>query len=641
MINELRSILQQYWGHRQFRPLQEDIIRSVLEGNDTLALLPTGGGKSVCFQVPALARKGICIVVSPLIALMKDQVRNLSSKGIKAIAITSGMDKREIDIALDNCIYGEVKFLYVSPERLQTVLFIERVKKMKVNLIAVDEAHCISQWGYDFRPPYLRIADLRKIIPDIPVLALTATATLQVVDDIREKLEFKNDRVFRMSFGRKNLSYMVRKSEDKGSALLRICSQIKGSGIIYVRNRKRTQDTAAFLNANGVSADYYHAGLDPRLREDKQQKWISDQVRIICATNAFGMGIDKPDVRFVIHLDLPDSPEAYFQEAGRGGRDELQSWAILLYEEADLFALEESVKQSFPDPEAVKRTYVALSNFFQVAVGAGLEESYEFDLNEFCHRFNLIPSVVYNSMKLLELAGYIQLSEAFSQPSRVKMLMTQSDLYNFQISNRNFDGFIKMLLRSYSGLFDAFVRINEKEIAERSKKPLDVIVKYLQKLDELKVLVYVPRSDKPRVTYTQPRIAERDFFLTPQVYLDRKRMAFERMETMLRYVQDTSHCRSRFLLEYFGEKEEYRCGICDHCLKENKLAVSNIEMEQVTGEIQDLLKVQPLGMKTLREKLAHHSDEKVRKIIRWLLDNDRLKMDASNLVHWQDDESLN
>lgn len=634
MITELRSILQQYWGHRQFRPNQEEIIRSAMEGHDTLALLPTGGGKSVCFQVPAMAKKGICIVVSPLIALMKDQVRNLNQKGIKSLAIVSGMDKREIDITLDNCVYGDVKFLYVSPERLQTTIFKERVKKMHVNFIAVDEAHCISQWGYDFRPPYLQIAELRELLPHVPVIALTATATPEVIEDIQLRLNFKNGKVFKSSFARKNLAYLVRKEEDKHARLIKLFHQIPGTGIVYVRNRKRTMEFASFLQKNGIKADYYHAGLEGKIREEKQKNWIDGKTRVICSTNAFGMGIDKPDVRLVVHLDLPDSPEAYFQEAGRGGRDGEKAWSIILYDDADLFALEESVKQSFPDPEIIKRSYVALCNYYQLAVGSGLDESYEFDLSEFSERFGLIPNQVFHSLKLLELGGFIQLSDAFSQPSHIRMLMNAGDLYNFQISNKSFDGFIKLLLRSYSGLFDGAVKINEKQIAERSNKTEEVIVRYLQKLDELKVLVYVPRTDKPRINFTRERVQEKDFVLTPEVYLNRKKTAFQRMETMLNYVQNTSECRSTILLRYFGEDPEYRCGICDHCLRENKIHISNIEMNSISEEIKKILGGGPLGMKALRDQLTHHNENKVKTIIRWLLDNDNLKINEHNQVFW-------
>ncbi|HRE98367.1 MAG TPA: ATP-dependent DNA helicase RecQ [Flavobacteriales bacterium] len=635
MVNELRSILQRYWGHAEFRDLQEDIIRSVLEGHDTLALLPTGGGKSVCFQVPALARKGMCLVVSPLIALMRDQVRNLNARGIKAIAITSAMEYREIDIALDNCIYGEVKFLYVSPERLQTALFQERLKRMSINLIAVDEAHCISQWGYDFRPPYLRIAEIRQFLPDVPVMALTATATPEVVEDIQEKLAFHRGKVFRSSFARKNLGYIVRNEENKGDRMLRICNQIQGTGIIYVRNRKRTQETALFLQKNGISADFYHAGLEPAQREQKQNDWISGKTRVICSTNAFGMGIDKPDVRFVIHLDLPDSPEAYFQEAGRGGRDGQMSWAIMLYDEADVFALEESVRQSFPDMDTVRRTYIALHNYYQIAIGAGLEKTAEFDLNEFCHRFNLIPTVAHNAMRLLEIGEFIELSEAYSNPARIRMLMDQAHIYDFQIRNKNFDAFIKLLLRSYSGLFDDFVRINEKEIAKRTGMEYEQVVRMLKKLDELKVIVYVPRSDKPRITFLQNRMSERDFSLPPVVYEQRKRVAMDRMHTMTDYVRNKKSCRSTLLLKYFGEDPETRCGLCDHCQRENKVGLSNIEMESITVEIKEVVSDGAIDIRKLREKLGHHSEEKIKKVIRWLLDNDQLKMDEENRLEWK------
>jgi ATP-dependent DNA helicase RecQ len=635
-MHDIHQILQRYWGHLEFRPLQEEIIRSVLNGHDTLALLPTGGGKSVCFQVPALAKDGICIVISPLIALMKDQVQNLRSKGIAAVCIVSGMDKREIDIALDNCVYGEVRFLYVSPERLQTKLFQERVKKMKVSLIAVDEAHCISQWGYDFRPPYLQIAEIRQMLPGVPVIALTATATPEVVEDIQEKLAFKNGNVFRKSFERKNLAYHVRKEEDKYSRLLRICHRISGTGVVYVRNRKKTQEVAFFLQKQGITAGYYHAGMDASLREKAQADWIEDRLRIIVATNAFGMGIDKPEVRFVVHLDLPDSPEAYFQEAGRGGRDEKKAWAIVLYNDSDIFALEESVHQSFPDPDVIKRTYLALANYYQLAVGSGLDTTHNFELTEFCTRFNLVPSVTWNSLKILELAGYISLSESLHTPSRIKFLLNQSDLYNFQVSNRTIDPLIKLLLRSYSGLFDSFVKISERDIAKRAGKDTSVVVRFLKKLDELKVIAYLPKNDHPKITFISERVSDQNFYLSPEVFSNRKKAALIRLAAMKEYITQTHKCRSKMLLSYFGEKDTFRCGVCDHCLAENKLSVSNIDIDVFSKEIRQIVSSGTSDLKKLMEKLLHHDEKKVKTVVRWLLDNDQLEIGRDGYLVWKE-----
>ncbi|MFZ5554185.1 MAG: RecQ family ATP-dependent DNA helicase [Bacteroidota bacterium] len=634
MQSKIHQLLLQYWGHRQFRPLQEDIIASIFSGKDTLALLPTGGGKSICFQVPALAMEGICIVVSPLIALMKDQVQNLNNRGINAVCVVSGMARKEIDITLDNCVYGKVKFLYVSPERLATDMFRERVKKMKVNIIAVDEAHCISQWGYDFRPHYLRISELRELLPAVPVIALTATATPEVVKDIQEKLKFKTENVFRKSFERKNIAYVVQYEENKNERLLKIATKLKGSGIVYVRNRKKTQQTAEFLQKNSFSAGFYHAGLDHLQRDKIQKDWVDGKIKVICATNAFGMGIDKPDVRFVVHLDLPESPEAYFQEAGRAGRDERKAYAVVLYNAEDLSALEEQHTLSFPDAETVKRTYLALGNYYQLAVGSGQDESYDFNMTEFCQRFNLQPAVTFHCMRLMETAGFIMLSESFHSPSRVKIEMPAADLYNFQIANPSWDGFIKLLLRSYSGMFEALMKINESDLAKRVQVNAEVIKKYLVKLSELNVITYIPQSDQPKLTFLMPRISDRDFYLSPEVYNDRKKAAAKRVGAMKHYVSETHRCRSLMLLEYFGEKNEYRCGICDYCIKQNKLELSNIQVEVISQEIQKITEARATDLKDLIFQLLHHDEEKVKKVIRWLLDNDELVFTGDNKLKW-------
>lgn len=634
MQPKIQQILLQYWGHSRFRPLQEEIINSVLEKKDTLALLPTGGGKSICFQVPAIAMEGICIVISPLIALMKDQVQNLNNKGIKAVCVVSGMQKKEIDITLDNCVYGNTKFLYVSPERLATDMFKQRVKKMKVSLIAVDEAHCISQWGYDFRPHYLRISELRELIPSVPIIALTATATNEVIKDIQDKLKFGRENVFKKSFERKNIAYVVQYEENKHERLLKIATKLKGSGIVYVRNRKKTQQMAEYLQRNNFSAGFYHAGLEHLQREKVQNDWINGKTRIICATNAFGMGIDKPDVRFVVHLDLPESPEAYFQEAGRGGRDEKKAYAVVLYNAEDISALEQQFDLSFPEAEIIKRTYLALGNYLQLAVGSGLDESYEFNMAEFCQRFSLVPSVTFHAIRLLEMAGFILLSEAFHSPSRVKIEMNAQELYDFQIVNPEYDGFIKLLLRSYSGLFEALMKINETDIAKRAGIDEQLTKKYLIKLDELEVITYVPKTDQPRITFLQARISDRDFYLSPEVYKNRKSAAEIRMQAMKKYVSESHRCRSLLLLEYFDEKHEYRCGICDYCIKQNKLELSNIQVEVISGEIKKLTENNETELKDLIFNLLHHDEEKVKKVIRWLLDNDELIYTNENKLKW-------
>lgn len=464
---DILGILRKYWGYGAFRPLQENIIQSVLAGRDTLALMPTGGGKSICFQVPALAQDGICIVVTPLIALMKDQVENLKERGITAVAIYSGMRKREVDIALDNCIYGPVKFLYLSPERLTSEMVRERIRHMRVNLFAIDEAHCISQWGYDFRPPYLQLSDLRELHPDVPYLALTATATPDVVTDIQEKLGFRNGVVLKKSFYRENLAYMVLHEEDKQRRMLRIIRKLGGSGIVYVRNRRETQETARFLVNEGISADFYHAGLPSEERTAKQDNWKAGHTRVIVATNAFGMGIDKADVRFVIHLEPPDSLEAYYQEAGRAGRDGKKAHAVLLYQDADLTQLKKNFQDSFPSVASIRKVYQYLGNYFQLAYGAGENLTLDFDIGEFCQRYQLETIPVLNALKFLERDGWVLLTESVYLPSRIKFEVPPDELYKFQVENQQLDGFIKMILRAYGGAFDHYIPIREQELSRK------------------------------------------------------------------------------------------------------------------------------------------------------------------------------
>lgn len=628
------QVLTRYWGYTEFRPLQEEIILSVLDGKDTLALLPTGGGKSICFQVPAMAQEGLCLVVSPLIALMKDQVQNLQERGIAAAAIVSGMHRREIDIALDNAAYGKTKFLYVSPERLTSPLFRERVQKMKVNLIAVDEAHCISQWGYDFRPPYLRIAELRELVgKDIPVMALTATATPEVVDDIQEKLTFREKNVFQKSFERTNLAYVVLHEEDKYGRLLKMARNLKGSGVVYARNRRKTKEIAHYLNHQGISADFYHAGLDPKERDLKQYNWIKNRVQVMVATNAFGMGIDKPDVRFVVHMDLPDTLEAYFQEAGRAGRDEKKAFATLLTVKADRDELRARVEASFPDPVDIRTVYQCLANHFQLAIGAGLEAEYEFDLAEFSRKYALEPVLVFNALKILQMDGYLEFSEALNTPSMLQMTIAQQDLYAFQIAHRKLDGIIKLLLRSYSGLFEGFVKIDEDEMARRAGQPLDTIVQYLMVLHDHDVVEYLPRSKKPRITYTQERVDSNQISISKEVYHDRKENALKRLESVLHYVESTTKCRSQILLEYFGEKDPPRCGICDVCLERNKLELSNLEFEHVSEQVKAVLDEEHRTLTALVQAVDARED-KVIKVIQWLNEHGKLKLDIEGKYYW-------
>jgi ATP-dependent DNA helicase RecQ len=497
------SILKRYWNHDQFRPLQAEIVASVLKGHDTLALLPTGGGKSVCFQVPAIVLNGLCIVITPLIALMKDQVEQLKRKEIVAVAIHSGLSRKEIDILLDNCIYGPVKFLYVSPERLQTEIFIERVKKMNVALIAIDEAHCISQWGYDFRPPYLKIADLRDLKPEAPVIALTASATAIVQADIMDRLKFRKDyQQFHKSFARDNLSFVVRKTESKEKQLLNILGKVKGSAILYVRSRKATQDIAAWLIKRNISASFYHAGLDFEDRSKRQDEWIQNKTRVMVATNAFGMGIDKPDVRVVIHLDLPENLEAYYQEAGRAGRDGRRAYAVILFQESDLINLKQKTEQAHPEPETIRNIYQGLANYFQLAEGSAEGQSYDFDLNEFAERFHFHVSEAYSGLKKLEEEGFIQFNESYYNPSHLHLLLDKAKLYEFQIANARFDPVIKMLLRLYGGeMVSGFVKINESYVARALNLRTEEMISILKFLNDSNVVAYEPRKDKPQITF--------------------------------------------------------------------------------------------------------------------------------------------
>ena len=631
----IQQILLKYWGHSQFRPLQEDIIISVLAGNDTLALMPTGGGKSICFQIPALSKEGICIVISPLIALMKDQVENLKAKGIKAMAITSGMSRKEIDIAFDNCVYGNYKFLYLSPERLESELARVRIKKMKVNLIAVDEAHCISQWGYDFRPSYLKIAELRELLPKVPFLAVTATATPEVAKDIQKQLLFKKENLLRKSFERKNLAYIVIKEDDKMKRLLKIATKIKGTGIVYVRNRKRTQEIAGFLKRNKISADYYHAGLEHTARNERQEAWIKNKTRIIVCTNAFGMGIDKPDVRFVAHLDLPECLEAYFQEAGRAGRDEKKSYAALLYGETDKIEMADNLKMSFPGISDIRKTYQALANFFQVPIGTGQSNAFDFDINDFCSKYNFHPLTAFNSIKFLEKEGYVDLSDAFYMPSRIHVLFNKEQLYKFQVEHTAYDEFIKLLLRSYSGVFDSYIKISEQEIGKRAGKSQEAIVASLKELQKLEVLSYMPQSNMPQVTFLKERIDAKNIVISKENLQKRKEKAEERMTSMVHYAESKTKCRSQLLLSYFGETDSYRCGVCDFCLERNKLELSNLEFETVSKQVKNSLLKKPLPLKELVDLVENSKEDKTIKVIQWLVDREKIIYDKGNKLLWK------
>ena len=628
----IHEILEKHWGYKSFRPMQEEIINSILEGKDTLALLPTGGGKSICFQVPALAKEGICIVVSPLIALMKDQVDSLVNKGIRAIAITPAMHKREIDIALDNCVHGPIKFLYLSPERLESEIVRVRLQKMNVNLVAIDESHCISQWGYDFRPSYLKIETLRDLLPGIPVLALTATATTKVVKDIQEKLRFKKPNVLQKSFERKNLSYVVIQEEDKLTRLVKIAHNLKGVGIVYVRNRKKTQDIANYLRSNNIAADFYHAGLDAKTRDLKQSAWMQNKTRVIVCTNAFGMGIDKPDVRFVVHIDLPDSLEAYFQEAGRAGRDEQSAYSILLYNKGDKIELERNVVTSFPNIEEIKQTYQALANFYQIPTGSGLGAIFNFDIVTFCDTYKLQALTVFNSLKFLEKEGYISTSDALHQPSRIKFELNREELYKFQVTSPTFDIFIKLLLRSHSGLFDSFVKINEFDLAKKMNSTRDEIVNKINYLQQNKLLSYAPQTELPQLTFEQERIDVKNLTIAKENLVLLKQNAVERMEAILHYAGSNHKCRSQILLAYFGETNTYRCNQCDVCLEENKRTLHTDEFESISRQIKELLAVHPMPLVNLVNSVTEGNEDKRIRTIQWLIDNNQLKYNNENML---------
>jgi ATP-dependent DNA helicase RecQ len=627
---DFSKILFQYWGYRTFRTLQEEVVQAAYEGRDTLALMPTGGGKSVCFQVPALAKEGICLVVTPLIALMKDQVENLHKKEIKAQAIYSGMTSREIKIALDACLYGECKFLYLSPERLGTDVFRALVQHMNVNLIAIDESHCISQWGYDFRPSYLKIAELRDIVPNAPVLALTATATPEVAQDIMERLRFREKNLLKKSFERKNLVYVVRQTEDKRKELLKIAAAVPGTAVVYVRTRGATAEVATFLRENGFSADSYHGGMGNEERSSKQDQWKSGATHIMVATNAFGMGIDKADVRWVAHMELPDSLEAYYQEAGRAGRDEKKAYAVLLYNNMDKVSMDKRYAVAFPPIEEIRRVYHALGSYLQIPTGTGRDTVHDFNMRDFCTAYKIHSLTAYSALQFLQRDGYIELTDEINNPSRIMFVVDRDELYKVQVANPSLDLVIKALLRAYSGLFSQYSPIDEAYIAHAINLTPNDVYTAIRKLEQMKILSYIPRKKTPLIIYTENRLDDKNLRITKENYADRKARYVRRTEHMLTYASSSAKCRSQQLLAYFGETDSYRCGQCDVCLERNELDMSKYEFDELLAHIKKQLSEQPLSFENLIDTFPKKA-EKMLKVVRWLLDNGKIKEKAGGL----------
>lgn len=614
-----KEILKQYWNYDNFRGIQEEIIESIGKGHDTLGLMPTGGGKSITFQVPALAQPGLCLVITPLIALMKDQVRNLRDRGIKALAVYSGMTREEIVVALENCIFGDYKFLYISPERLDTDIFRAKLRNMKINMITVDESHCISQWGYDFRPAYLKISEIRELLPTVPVLALTATATPEVVKDIQTKLGFREDsRIFRMSFERKNLAYIVRNTESKQEELLHILNSVSGSAIVYTRNRKRTREVAELLVNNEITATFYHAGLNNDVKDQRQRSWLSGESRVMVATNAFGMGIDKPDVRLVIHVDLPDSPEAYFQEAGRAGRDGQKAYAVLLYAKSDKATLSKRITDTFPDKEYIRKVYEDVNYYFQMAMGDGLGCTFAFNLDEFCRNFKHFPVQADNALKILTRAGYLEYTDEQDNASRILFTIHRDELYKLRETDPETEKLINVILRSYTGLFTDYAYINEDSLAIRSGLTRQRIYEILLMLTRRHILHYIPRKKTPYIIYTRERQEAGRLAITRDIYEERKESYITRIKAMTEYATAEDKCRSRMLLRYFGEKNEHNCGLCDVCLSKHHSGMKLGEFQEMENQIREQLETSPLSAATLLNRI-NGEREKAERVLSYLL----------------------
>ena len=618
-------ILKQYWGYDRFRGIQEDIIDSISKNKDTLGLMPTGGGKSITFQVPALAKEGMCLVITPLIALMKDQVQNLKKRGIKALAIYSGMSRQDIIITLENCIFGNYKFLYISPERLDTEIFRTKLRKMHISMITVDESHCISQWGYDFRPAYLKIAEIRELLPGVPVLALTATATPEVVKDIQARLHFRHKNVFRMSFERNNLAYIVRKTENKTAELLHILRSMPGSAIVYVRNRRRTKEITELLNNEHITADFYHAGLDDATKDIRQHRWQSGESRVMVATNAFGMGIDKPDVRIVIHMDLPDSIEAYFQEAGRAGRDGQKAYAVILYAKSDKTTLHKRILDTFPEKEYIRDVYEHLQYYYQMAMGDGLDCVREFNIEDFCRKFKYFPVPVDSALRILTQAGYLEYTAEQDSTSRILFTIRRDELYRLREMGEDMDRLIQAVLRSYTGVFTDYTYINEASLAICTGLTRRQIYEMLVHLAKLRIVSYIPHKKTPYIIYTRERVEAQRIHISPEVYEHRKARYETRINAMLDYVTNDTVCRSRMLLDYFGERNEHNCGQCDTCisLRSKSKASEQPDRETLCAKVCGILSRESLTPAGLLKQLPMDK-ELLTEILHRLLDEGKI-----------------
>ncbi len=635
MHEELIEILNKYWGFTSFRSKQEEIITSVLNGHDTLALLPTGGGKSITFQVPAMAKKGMCLVITPLIALMRDQVQNLRKLDIPAAAIYSGMHYEELDAIASGCIHGRYKFLYLSPERLEQDNFKQFIAKLDINLITIDEAHCISQWGYDFRPPYLKIADVRELHPNVPLLALTATATPEITQDIMEKLRFKKPNLIKGSFERRNLSYNVFQESDKSGKLIRLLQKGKGSAIVYVRSRRKTKELAEILIKNNIPATFYHAGLDSLTRTKRQKEWTDGKVKVIVATNAFGMGIDKPDVRQVIHYDLPDSIESYFQEAGRAGRDLKPAYASLLYSNRDIEEIKKRFVKSFPPIETIKKVYNQLGNYFQLAVGTGENMGFDFDIGDFCRQYGFDVLETYSAIKLLEKEGFISYLETGGKYSKIKIKLDKNNLYKYMVENPQDEYLIKEILRSYAGIFTDYVNINEKLLAKRTNIDVKRIIEILKTLNKKQVISYIPIRVKPQIVFNYERFDTKLIGLSKENYDIRKKSAEKRLVALLDFTTGKLQCRSVQLLHYFGEKHSRKCGICDVCRRENKTDLNEQQVSAIKYKIKSILSEESKHLYELIPSLSDFDEEEVISVIRCLLDNEQIIKHKDGSLSWE------